>query len=262
MTTVDTHDDSGPGTPQVALLQSPGFWIIVGYAVLFGVVLAFASLVFLALVKALTNLWFTLPADLGWFSGEPWWVVVTAGVGLLVGVLRRAFRLPGRLPGTVVELRDERVEPSTVLGSVVVSVVSLGGGASLGPEDALGKMGGGLGTWISERRKLGDDIRATNTLSGMSAAYGGMLSSPTFGTERHPGARASDAGTVCRCPRGRPAGRLGLVRGVFPDRRVDFRRPVRPAALPVRGLAAHCGHSPGPRRRCSCVGHHRRRSGS
>ena len=56
--------------------------------------------------------------------------------------------------------------------------MSLAGGASLGPEDALGKMGGGLGTWISERRKLDEDVRATNTLSGMSAAYGGMLSSP------------------------------------------------------------------------------------
>ena len=52
------------------------------------------------------------------------------------------------------------------------------GGASLGPEDALGKMGGGLGTWISERQKLSDDLRATNTLSGMSAGYGGLLSSP------------------------------------------------------------------------------------
>ena len=59
-----------------------------------------------------------------------------------------------------------------------MSLVSLAGGASLGPEDALGKMGGGLGTWVSERQKLSEDVRATNTLSGMSAAYGGLLSSP------------------------------------------------------------------------------------
>ena len=56
--------------------------------------------------------------------------------------------------------------------------MSLVGGASLGPEEALGKLGGGLGTWFSERRKLSADVRATNTLSGMAAAYGGMLSSP------------------------------------------------------------------------------------
>ena len=60
--------------------------------------------------------------------------------------------------------------------------MSLAGGASLGPEDALGKMGGGPGTWVSERRKLSEEMRATNTLSGMSGAYGGLLSSPLLAT--------------------------------------------------------------------------------
>ena len=44
-------------------MRSPGFWVIVRYAVLFGVVLAFAGLAFLGLVKGGTNLWFTLPED-------------------------------------------------------------------------------------------------------------------------------------------------------------------------------------------------------
>ena len=105
-------------------------------------------------------------------------MAVTAGAGVIVGVLRRFFRVPVKLAGTVEELKDQRVEPSTVPGAVAVSLVSLAGGASLGPEDALGKMGGGLGTWVSERQKLSEDVRATNTLSGMSAAYGGLLSSP------------------------------------------------------------------------------------
>ena len=97
-------------------------------------------------------------------------------------MLRRLFRLPAKLPGTVQELEDQRVDPSTVLKAIAVSVVSLAGGASLGPEDALGKMGGGLGTWVSERKKLSDDVRATNTLTGMSGAYGGLLSAPVLAT--------------------------------------------------------------------------------
>ena len=153
-----------------------------GYAVVFGVVLAFAALAFLGLVEAGTDLWFTLPKDPGWLDGSLWWVAVTAGAGVLVGVLRRLFRLPVKIPGTVQELKDERVEPSTVLQAVAVSVVSLAGGASLGPEGGLGLLGGGLGTWISERRKLSEDMRATNTLTGMSAAYGGLLSSPILAT--------------------------------------------------------------------------------
>ena len=168
---------SKPGSDVGALTRSPGFWRLMGYAALFGVVLAFAALAFLGLVNA-GNFWFTLPKDPGWFDGSLWWVAVTAGAGLLVGVLRRVLRVPLELAGTVPELRDQRVEPSTVPAAVAVSLVSLAGGASLGPEDALGKMGGGLGTWVSERQKLGEEVRGTNTLSGMSAAYGGLLSSP------------------------------------------------------------------------------------
>jgi H+/Cl- antiporter ClcA len=152
------------------------------YAALFGVVLAFAALAFLALVKGGTKLWFTLPKNPGWLDGSLWWMAVTAGAGVLVGVLRRFFRLPLKLPGTAEEIKDQRVEPSTALGAVAVSLVSLAGGASLGPEDALGKLGGGLGTWVSERRKLSEEMRATNTLSGMSGAYGGLLSSPLLAT--------------------------------------------------------------------------------
>jgi len=107
---------------------------------------------------------------------------VTAGAGVLVGVMRRFFRVPVKLPGTAQELKDQRVEPSTVPKAVAVSLVSLAGGASLGPEDALGKMGGGLGTWVSERQKLSEDVRATNTLSGISGVYGALLSSPILGT--------------------------------------------------------------------------------
>ena len=172
----DGQAPSGPGL--VALNRSPGFWATIGYAVVFGVVLAFAALAFLGLIKGGTNLWFTLPKNPGWFDGSLWWVAVTAGAGVLVGVMRRAFRVPVKLPGTVGELKAQRVEPAPVPAAVAVSLVSLVGGASLGPEGGLGMMGGGLGTWISERRKLSEEMRATNTLTGMSGAYGGLLSSP------------------------------------------------------------------------------------
>jgi H+/Cl- antiporter ClcA len=43
-------------------------------------------------------------------------------------------------------------------------------------------MGGGLGTWVSARRNLDESTSATNALSGMSASYGGLLSSPILAT--------------------------------------------------------------------------------
>ena len=173
-------DDTAVRLDVAVLTRSPGFWRLMRYAAAFGVALAFVALAFLGVVKAGTNLWFTLPKNPGWFDGSLWWVAVTAGAGVLVGALRRFTGLPAKLAGTVKELQDQRVEPSTVLKAVAVSAVSLAGGASLGPEDALGKMGGGLGTWVSERKQLDEDTRATNTLSGMSGAYGGLLSSPVL----------------------------------------------------------------------------------
>src|SRR5262252_8616178 len=95
----------------VPLTKSPGFWVIVRHAAVFGVVLAFAALAFLALLKGGTKLWFTLPKDPGWFDGSLWWVAVTAGAGVLVGVLRRALRVPDKLAGTFKEIKDQRVDP-------------------------------------------------------------------------------------------------------------------------------------------------------
>jgi len=167
---------------EFVLTRSPGFWLIVRDAALFGVVLSFAALAFLGLLKGGTKLWFTLPKNPGWFDGHLWWVAVTAGAGVLVGVLRRVLRVPDKLPGTLAEIKEQRVETATVPAAVAVSLVSLVGGASLGPEDALGKLGGGFGTWVSKRRKLSEDEQATNALSGMAGAYGGLLASPVLAT--------------------------------------------------------------------------------
>jgi hypothetical protein len=83
--------DSRPGSGQesrsgadgVAVARSPGFWLVMRYATLFGVVLAFAALAFLGLVKGGTKLWFTLPKNPGWLDGSLWWVAVTTGSGVL-----------------------------------------------------------------------------------------------------------------------------------------------------------------------------------
>ena len=184
----------------------------------------------MGLVEAGSELWFTLPEDPGWFDGSLWWVAVTAAAGLLVGALRRVFRVPAKLAGTVQELKEQRVEPSTVPGAIAVSLVSLAGGASLGPEDALGRWGG-AGHVGLRAEKLSEDVRATNTLSGMSASYGGLLSSPILGVDSYARDRASKGGTLRRRAGRRSAGVHGRVRGVLSDRGVDVRWAVRAAVV-------------------------------
>jgi H+/Cl- antiporter ClcA len=86
-------------------------------------------------------------------------------------------RLPEQIPGLIADMKEEQVNPRLVPGIVAASAVSLIGGASLGPEKALGSMGGGAGTWSSRRRGLETDDRQVNTLTGFAGAYGGLFSS-------------------------------------------------------------------------------------
>jgi len=157
------------------LTQTRQFWVLLGYAVVLGVVGALASLVFMGVIGFGDN-WYAV-AHPGWFGGQWWWIAVTAAAGVLVGVVRRLTRLPEHTPGLIADLQEGRVDPRLVPGIVAVSAVSLIGGASLGPEKALGCIGGGAGSWLSRRRGLSPQEAQVNTLAGFGGAYGGLFSS-------------------------------------------------------------------------------------
>jgi H+/Cl- antiporter ClcA len=155
--------------------QTREFWTLMGYALLLGVVGAVAGLVFLGVTDAGNN-WYDV-SDPGWFGGDWWWVAVTAGAGVVVGLLRLWTKLPARFPGLIAEVESAHVDTGLVPGIVAVSAVSLIGGASLGPEEALGAMGGGAATWMAQRRGLDEEDGDANVLNGFAGAYGGLFSS-------------------------------------------------------------------------------------
>ncbi len=155
--------------------QKRDFWLLMGYAVILGVFGAFAGLIF---VGAITfgGKWYS-DAHPGWFGGHWWWVAVTAAAGAAAGLVRRLTRLPWKTPGLFDDLHTEQVNAALVPGIAAVSAASLIGGASLGPEKALGSMGGGAGSWIAQRRGLKTEDAQVNTLAGFAGAYGGLFSS-------------------------------------------------------------------------------------
>ena len=160
---------------EAPVTQKREFWVLMGYAAALGVVGAFAGLVFMGVVRV-GGKWYT-DSNPGWFGGHWWWIAVTAAAGVVVGLLRRLTRLPEEIPGLIGDLQEQHVNPRLVPGIVVVSAASLIGGASLGPEKALGSIGGGAGSWISSRRGLDEESSKVNTLSGFAGAYGGLFSS-------------------------------------------------------------------------------------
>jgi H+/Cl- antiporter ClcA len=154
--------------------QTREFWILIAYAVALGILGAFVGLVFVGVTVG-GGKWYA-DSNPRWFGGHWWWIAVTAAAGVAVGLLRRLTRLPEELPGLIADLKEQHVDPKLVPGIAVVSAVSLIGGASLGPEKALGSIGGGAGDWLSRRRGLGKEDTQLNTLTGFAGAYGGLFS--------------------------------------------------------------------------------------
>jgi len=158
--------------------QKREFWVLMGYAVGLGVFGAFAGLVLLGVIK-FGGSWYT-DSRPGWFGGHWWWVAVTVAAGVVVGLLRRLIRLPEEVPGLFDDLHAEHVDPGLVPGTIAVSVLSLIGGASVGPEKVLSSIGGGAGSWIAWRRRLGKEDSQVNTLAGIAGIFGGLFSSPVI----------------------------------------------------------------------------------
>ncbi|HYJ12833.1 MAG TPA: chloride channel protein [Thermomicrobiales bacterium] len=169
-----SQDKSASPVREPSITETRDFWVLVAYALVLGVFGAFVSLLFLGVIGVGDN-WFS-SSDYDWFGGNWWWIVVTTGVGSMVGLLHRVTHLPDQTPGLIADLREESVELRQIPGIVAVSAVSLIGGASLGPEKALGSIGGGAGNWSSKRRRLNPEDQGVNTLSGFAGAYGGLFS--------------------------------------------------------------------------------------
>jgi H+/Cl- antiporter ClcA len=149
-----------------------------GFAVALGFLGAFAGLIFMGVIGA-GGKWY-VDSNPNWLGGHWWWVAVTIGAGAVVAVLRRLTRLPDQTPGLINDLQSGHVEPGLIPGIVAVSAASLIGGASLGPEKALGTIGGGAGSWIAGQQPLDSDSSQVTVLSGFAGAYGGLFSSPVI----------------------------------------------------------------------------------
>ena len=70
------------------------------------------------------------------------------------------------------------IDSKPVPSSLLVSLISLVTGFSIGPEVPTGMLAGGLGSWISKHFKMNKDKTKINVISGISSAYAGLFSSP------------------------------------------------------------------------------------
>lgn len=153
---------------------------LLALAVPIGLAAGVLALLYSVVTGAGSDLFFE-DAGSEWWSGEWWWVPLIAAGGLLVALLRRWLQIPEEVPGAVAFVKQGWVDPAGGPRLVLVSVVSLIVGASLGPSFGLVVMGGSLGAWVVSR--FGNDEEEAKqefTLTGMAGGLGAAFSSPLF----------------------------------------------------------------------------------
>ncbi|MGB9375261.1 MAG: chloride channel protein [Jiangellales bacterium] len=149
---------------------------------LVGGVVGVLGMLYLGVTGLVSDIVFGEPRTQAW-SGESWWVLVTAAGGLAVAALRQWWAVPKQVPGGVAIIESGVVDPRHVLPWVGLAMVSAVAGASLGPSFALVMMGGGIASWIAERRWPGnEDARLQATMAGVAGGFGGAFTSPLLGT--------------------------------------------------------------------------------
>lgn len=182
-------DDQGPEgdvPEQPPFAQEVTFWEMGFIAAVLGGIMGVAALAFMNIIDEIPKRWtdtddFKDPEDGGFYQGKVYWIYITTGTGLVVGVLRWLSSYPSDLPGFFKEVNSCHVEPKHAPMTLLLSAISIAGGAALGPEQAMGNLGGGIGTLITENIKYTKDDADLIVLTGMSAAMGALFPTPILG---------------------------------------------------------------------------------
>jgi H+/Cl- antiporter ClcA len=164
-------------------LVQHAYWIILARSAAIGLFGGVFGVVFLGVEHAArAALWGDLGESFDWFSGGVRSLIFPIIAGLIVGMAYTVLHLPMRLKSFLEEIEEGRADPKIAPRAVIVSLISLVGGASLGPEAPLVVGASGFGNWLTRRAGASVDETRTATFSGAAGALGGLMSSPFIGT--------------------------------------------------------------------------------
>jgi len=162
-------------------------------AALVGVATAFGVWGFKTAIAGFEWLAFGWAGD-GW-SDVPWPLVVVVPIlgGLVVGVTLHLARIPDEpghgvtevIEAVKLDVQDVPYRRTTV--KAPLAALSIGTGASLGPEDPAVEIGGSIGEWLAKRWRRSHDIvqslTAAGAAAGISAAFHAPAAAIVFSAE-------------------------------------------------------------------------------
>lgn len=163
-----------------------GFYKLVAYAAILGIIVGLAASAFLLVEQSISNfIWKAIPNAIGEVTFYALFVCLTGGG--LVGLCQQFF---GDYPKSMRQaLEDVRTKGSFdvahVPNGVVTGLVSLCFGAALGPEAALIGLAGGLSTLVARHLKVNAQEAHNLTYFSVCGSLGAFLQSP-FGSAALP----------------------------------------------------------------------------
>jgi H+/Cl- antiporter ClcA len=161
--------------------EKPWYRKLLMLAPVIGAAAGLSAVIFMGITGTASGFFFG-DTGTGWWAGRWWWIPLTALGGLIVSLLRKAWKIPKLVPGSIALAQMAWVDPSQALYWLAITTVSLMTGASLGPSFGLVVMGGFIGSWLVTRLKMHDEQEPKEeyTLTGMAGGMGGGFSAPLF----------------------------------------------------------------------------------
>ena len=124
---------------------------------------------------------FNTPPALQFGAGSGWWVALTCGAGLAVGLAKAAMGVD-EFPSFIDELRAMEVHPLMSAKIAVCALLGLLGGLPMGPEAGLGASAGALGQLAATRARRmvvqAADRAHIYVVACMCAGFGSFLPAP------------------------------------------------------------------------------------
>ena len=162
-------------------------WVI---AIVVGVISAVGAVLFRLGIGLVQSIWVGTRSETYIQAARdlPWWVILMAPTvgGLLVGLILHYFAPSRRAEGVadVIEaraLRGSRISLRQGISSAIISVISLGSGASAGREGPVVHFGASLASVIGFRFALNAAARRIILSCGVAAAVSASFNAPIAG---------------------------------------------------------------------------------
>lgn len=165
---------------------------MMSFAVVVGIGAALGTIIFVRLILIFYDLFFVRGAEVFWFLGSAYVIVLPMLGGLLVGPLVYFVAPEAKGHGvpeviTAIATRGGRIRPIVVLVKALGSAITIGSGGSVGREGPIVQIGAALGSSIGQFFKMNErriiNLLAAGAAAGIAATFNAPIAGVIFSLE-------------------------------------------------------------------------------